>query len=76
MPKRARLGQGESLDAILGGMQAVAEGVRTARAALGLARRHQVEMPITQAVVAVLEGRLQPRAAMAGLMSRQSRAES
>ena len=36
-----RLGKGERLEAILGSMQAVAEGVRTARAASGLAHRHR-----------------------------------
>jgi glycerol-3-phosphate dehydrogenase len=33
-------------------------------------------MPITQAVVQVLDGRLTPRAALAHLMARDARAES
>lgn len=49
-----RLGQGERLGDILDSMQAVAEGVRTARAAFGLAQRHHVEMPIVREVYAVL----------------------
>ena len=53
----------------------VAEGVYTARTAADRAARLGVDMPITQAVVDVLEGRLQPRVAMARLMARQSRAE-
>src|SRR6185437_2661152 len=49
-----RLGRGEKLQTILAGMQAVAEGVRTARAALTLARHYQVDMPIIQEINAVL----------------------
>src|SRR5215468_4380124 len=48
------LGKGQKLETILGGMQAVAEGVRTSRAAAGLALRHRVEMPIVREVNAVL----------------------
>jgi glycerol-3-phosphate dehydrogenase (NAD(P)+) len=70
-----RLGQGESLDAILGGMQAVAEGVRTARAALGLAQRHQVEMPITQEINAVLFEGKSCRKAVSDLMERDAKPE-
>ncbi len=53
----------------------VAEGVYTARTAAERAARLGVEMPITQAVVDVLEGRLQPLEALQRLMARQSRAE-
>jgi len=70
-----RLGQGESLEAILGGMQAVAEGVRTARAALGLARRHQVDMPITQEINAVLFEGKSCRKAVSDLMERDAKPE-
>lgn len=70
------LAQGLALPDALARLGHVAEGAYTARTAAERAQRLGVEMPITQAVVAVLEGRLQPRAAMAGLMSRQSRAES
>lgn len=70
-----RLGRGESLDAILGGMQAVAEGVRTARAALGLAKRHQVEMPITQEINAVLFEGKSCRQAVSALMERDAKPE-
>lgn len=70
-----RLGKGEKLDAILGGMQAVAEGVRTARAALGLARRHGVEMPITQEINAVLFENKSCRKAVSDLMERDAKPE-
>lgn len=70
-----RLGQGESLAAILGGMQAVAEGVRTARAAIGLAQRHQVEMPITEEINAVLFQGKSCRKAVSDLMERDAKLE-
>ena len=49
------LGQGRELTAILAGLGGqVAEGVRTTSAALGLARRHGVEMPIAEQMEAIL----------------------
>lgn len=70
-----RLGRGESLAAILGSMQAVAEGVRTARAALGLAHRYGVEMPITQQINAVLFQGKSCRKAVSELMEREAKSE-
>lgn len=70
-----RLGKGERLATILQGMQAVAEGVRTAHAALGLARRHGVEMPITQEINAVLFENKSCRKAVSDLMERDATSE-
>jgi glycerol-3-phosphate dehydrogenase (NAD(P)+) len=70
-----RLGQGGRLDAVLGSMQAVAEGVRTAHAALGLARRHGIEMPITQEINAVLFDGKSCRKAVTDLMEREAKPE-
>jgi glycerol-3-phosphate dehydrogenase (NAD(P)+) len=70
-----RLGQGDKLDTILSGMQAVAEGVRTAHAALGLARRYQVEMPISQEINAVLFEGKSCRKAVSDLMEREAKPE-
>lgn len=70
-----RLGQGERLEQILAGMHAVAEGVRTAKAALGLARRYGVEMPIVQEVNAVLFGGKSCRQAVGDLMEREAKGE-
>lgn len=70
-----RLGRGERLADILGGMTQVAEGVATARNALELSRRVRVAMPIVQEVVAVLEGERDPRQALGGLMGRALRPE-
>jgi glycerol-3-phosphate dehydrogenase (NAD(P)+) len=70
------LAAGLALDEVLTRLGHVAEGVYTARTAADRARQLGVDMPITQAVVDVLEGRLLPRVAMAQLMARQSRAEA
>lgn len=69
------LASGLSLPQALASLGHVAEGVYTARVAADRALQLGVDMPITQCVVEVLEGRLQPVAAMAQLMTRQSRAE-
>ena len=54
----------------------VAEGVRTTGAALALGARHDVELPITTQMSAVLEGRKNPRAALMDLMLRPQKAEA
>jgi glycerol-3-phosphate dehydrogenase (NAD(P)+) len=70
-----RLGKGERLEAILAGMQAVAEGVRTAKAALGLAQRYHVDMPIVQEVHNVLFSEKSCRQAVGDLMERVAKDE-
>lgn len=70
------LGKGRKLDEILAAMGGkVAEGVRTTSAALGLAAKVGVEMPIAEQVQAVLEGRCSPLEGMEALMSRPGRDE-
>ena len=70
------LGKGRKLDEILAGLGGkVAEGVRTTSAALGLAAKMRVEMPIAEQVQAVLEGRCSPLEGMQALMSRPGRDE-
>jgi len=69
------LAQGKSLDETLVGLGHVAEGVQSARAARGHARALGIEMPITEAVCAVLfEGRPAPEA-VKQLLTRDPRAE-
>ena len=70
------LARGEALPEILRGLGHVAEGVHTAREALRLATRHRVDMPITQAVSAVLEGRLAPAQAVELLLARDPTVET
>jgi glycerol-3-phosphate dehydrogenase (NAD(P)+) len=55
--------------------QSVAEGVNTARAAVRLAERRGVEMPITEKVHAILFGDLTPKQAIADLMERTPKPE-
>ncbi|HUH59468.1 MAG TPA: NAD(P)H-dependent glycerol-3-phosphate dehydrogenase [Candidimonas sp.] len=69
------IGGGQTTQQILaGGM--TAEGVRCARAALALGRKHAVELPITEAVCQVLFNGLAPQVAAARLLNRESRAEA
>jgi glycerol-3-phosphate dehydrogenase (NAD(P)+) len=66
---------GQPLDEITTGMRGIAEGVRTSRAAFGLAKRHGVEMPIVQAVCDVLFHGKSCRQAVAELMERTAKDE-
>ncbi len=70
------LAQGLALPVILQQLGHVAEGVYSAPTVLARARTLGVEMPITQAVVDVLEGRIDPLQAMWQLMSREATRES
>jgi glycerol-3-phosphate dehydrogenase (NAD(P)+) len=70
-----QLGQGRRLDDVLSGMYMVAEGVRTARPVVGLARAHGIEMPIAEQVAALIEGTTSPAKAVATLMERPPRSE-
>ncbi len=70
-----RLAQGLPLPQVLAELGHVAEGVYSAPVVLARARALGVEMPITEAVVAVLEGRLRADEAPRRLMSREARAE-
>ncbi|MEI7435983.1 MAG: NAD(P)H-dependent glycerol-3-phosphate dehydrogenase [bacterium] len=70
-----RLGKGERLDDILGGMSQVAEGVTTSRSALTLARQAGVSAPIIEAVCGVLYDGISPASAVEALMTRGLRPE-
>lgn len=70
------LGRGRSLPEILEGLEGrVAEGVRTTSAALGLARRYGVEMPIAEQMEAILMHGKAPEQAIEDLMMRPGRDE-
>ncbi|HEX9396369.1 MAG TPA: NAD(P)H-dependent glycerol-3-phosphate dehydrogenase, partial [Burkholderiales bacterium] len=70
------LAGGRSLAEILAGLGHVAEGVRSAKAVLGLSKKMNIDMPITAAVNAVLDGRLKPAAAVEQLLMRDPRSET
>ena len=70
------LGRGRKLPDIIAGMHgAVAEGVFTTKAAVGLARKKNVEMPITEQMFAILEQGRAPQQAIEELMTRAARSE-
>lgn len=69
------LGKGRTLEDVLGTRRSVSEGVYTAGAIVELARRHAVEMPICEAVHAVLSETLSIDDAIESLLSRPARAE-
>ena len=69
------LAQGVPLPQILRELGHVAEGVYTAAMVQRRAQASGVEMPITDAVVDVLEGRITPVQAVEQLMGREARAE-
>jgi glycerol-3-phosphate dehydrogenase (NAD(P)+) len=70
-----QIGRGKSLKEVLGSMQMVAEGVRTAKSAKELAERDGVDMPITHQVYAMLYEDKPPLEAVGDLMTRPLRAE-
>jgi glycerol-3-phosphate dehydrogenase (NAD(P)+) len=72
----AELARGRSLPDVLAGMKMVAEGVRTTDAALALAARHGVELPIAAQVAELLAGRKDARTALYELMLRPQRSEA
>lgn len=69
------LGAGKTLEETLESLGHVAEGVGTAREVARLASELQVDMPIAQAVAAVIRGDLKARDAVGQLMNRAQRAE-
>ena len=69
------LAQGLALPEILGALGHVAEGVYSAPTVLARARAAGVDMPITEGMVALLEGRLKVGEAVERLMSRDAKAE-
>ncbi len=71
-----QLGQGRRLEDILNETVTVAEGVRTTKAAVALARRVQVEMPIVQGVHAMLFEGKPPKQIVADLMARSAKEET
>ena len=69
------LAQGQSLDKVLHSLGHVAEGVYSAHTVVARAQQLGVDMPIAQAVVAVLQGQTSPQQAVATLMGRGAKGE-
>ena len=70
-----RLGQGTRLDEVLASTTQTVEGVKSSQSVLELARRHSVEMPITEVIAAVLQGALEVGQAAVLLASRSAKPE-
>jgi len=69
------LAQGKTLDDILGELGQVAEGVSTAREVAALAARHRVDMPLSEAVDALLHRGLSAEQALDRLLARDPKHE-
>ncbi|MFP5466892.1 MAG: NAD(P)H-dependent glycerol-3-phosphate dehydrogenase [Gammaproteobacteria bacterium] len=70
------LAKGLSLQKAIDSLGHVAEGVYSARTVVQRARTLGVEMPISEGVVALLEGTLEPAQAVAALMGRDPKVEA
>ncbi len=70
-----RIGRGEDLQAIIANSPHVIEGIPTTQAVLHMAERCGVEMPITEAVAAVIFQKKPPLAAITELMNRPLKSE-
>jgi glycerol-3-phosphate dehydrogenase (NAD(P)+) len=69
------LARGRALPEILSQLGHVAEGVQAAREALRIAVAQGVELPVSEAVVAVLDEGVAPAEAVERLLSRDARSE-
>jgi glycerol-3-phosphate dehydrogenase (NAD(P)+) len=69
------LARGRKLEEIVGSMKMVAEGIKTTNAAVDLAKRYSVEMPISDQMFQVLHFGVSPRDAIQRLMERSLKGE-
>jgi glycerol-3-phosphate dehydrogenase (NAD(P)+) len=69
------LGQGKNINEVTSHMRMVAEGVKTAKSTVALARRLNVEMPIAEKIYSVLYEGLRPGDAINDLMERKLKEE-
>ena len=70
------LGRGMSLDEVVAMTRQTAEGVKSARSILDLARAHHVDMPIVEHVTAAVHEGLPPQEIVRRIMSRSTKAET
>ncbi|WP_405562805.1 oxidoreductase subunit [Streptomyces phaeochromogenes] len=69
------LGQGMTIAEATVATRQTAEGVKSCKAILGLARRDGVELPITEVVAAVIDGQITVQDVANHLMSRTPKPE-
>ncbi|MCP9809911.1 NAD(P)H-dependent glycerol-3-phosphate dehydrogenase [Cyanobium sp. HWJ4-Hawea] len=70
------LAEGRTEEEAVAEIAATVEGIRTARAALKLARPHHWKLPICEQVVAVLDTQIRPADAVRALMERELKPEA
>jgi glycerol-3-phosphate dehydrogenase (NAD(P)+) len=68
------LAAGQSVDYAQASIGTV-EGIAAVKSAVVLSKQHQLDMPIAQAVYAVIKGKVAPKDAVAQLLARAPRAE-
>lgn len=71
-----RLGRGMTVEEITAGTRQIAEGVKSCQSVSELAREHDVEMPLAEAVSALVDGRVTPSDMVTGLISRTAKRET
>lgn len=69
------IGKGMSVDEAIGSTKSVVEGVPTCGGIVELAQRHDVEMPITEAIYSIINGEKTVTEAISDLMTRELKAE-
>ncbi|MGC5411109.1 NAD(P)H-dependent glycerol-3-phosphate dehydrogenase, partial [Streptomyces sp. DT225] len=69
------LGRGMTLQETIAATKQTAEGVKSCESVLDLARRHGVEMPLTETIVGIVHEGKPPKVAVKELMSRSAKAE-
>lgn len=70
-----KLGQGMTVEEVTAATRQVAEGVKSCQSVSELAQANGVEMPIAEAVTALIEGRLTPEDLVTNLITRSAKPE-
>lgn len=70
-----RIGKGVSVDEAVAATQSVVEGVPTCGGIVELAKKHAVEMPITESIYSIIQKQKTVKEAIANLMTRELKAE-
>lgn len=70
------LGSGLTVEETIAATQQTCEGVKSCQSILDLARRHHVEMPITESVVQVVHHGMSPHKLLSNFMARAPKAEA
>jgi len=69
------LSQGLSMDEILAGLGAVAEGVKTTEAVMKLSEKYNLSMPLSSEIYKLISGHVTPEEAISNLMTRELKSE-